>query len=238
MVGVLRRRNDLKILLQKHWYRIPLAFLPKRLFRYVAFYQPALFDKRGKRIEYYGRIRKVERIKRINLLPTEHFHPRAHDDYMKLQFFKITKLARPIKNVIPRRISFGFTSLARLLSSRNILELYGVSPTEQIIKKGLDRLGITSQREYSISQGRRRYRLDLVVFCRRGAIVIECDNFKAHSGKWQIKKDKIKDRCLKRLGWRVIRLKEKDIIEGPSDCLNRVREVVQFLEGQKQKSTR
>ncbi|OGL61367.1 hypothetical protein A3H10_04000 [Candidatus Uhrbacteria bacterium RIFCSPLOWO2_12_FULL_46_10] len=233
LVGVLRSKNDRKILLQKHWYRIPIAFLPKRHFDYLAFYQPVLFGKRGKRIEYYGRITKIEKVKRIDLLPAERVHPRTHDDYMKFKFSKIEKLARPIKNIIPRRVSFGFTSFSKLSSSRNILELYNVPPIEQIIKKGLDRLGIKSRREYTISRGRRRYRIDLVVFCNRGTIAIECDNYKSHSGKLQIRKDKMKDAFLEQLGWCVIRLKEKDIIERPSYCLNRVQKIFQNFRGQK-----
>ena len=236
LVGVLKSKNDRKILLQKHWYRIPIAFLPKRKFKYIAFYQPVLFGKRGKRIEYYGRITKTEKIKRIDLLPAERLHPRANDDYMKFKFSKIEKLARPIKNIIPRRVSFGFTSLSKLSASRSILELYDVPAIEQIVQKGLDRLGIKTQKEYTISRGGRRYRLDLVVFCSQGSIAIECDNYKAHSGKQQVKKDETKDAFLGQLGWCVIRLPEKDIIERLDYCLNRVEKLFQKLGGQKNPS--
>lgn len=233
LVCVLKSKNDRKILLGHHWYRIPIAFLPKRRFDYLAFYQPALFGRRGRRIEYYGRITKKEKVTRIDLLPGESLHPRAYDDYMKFEFSKILKLARPVKNIIPRRVSFGLTSLTKLLSSRTILELYSVPPTEQIIKRGLDRLSITTQREHTVSQGPRRYRIDLAVLCDKGSIAIECDNRKAHSDKLQIKKDKRKDAFLRRLGWRVIRLKEKDIIERPNYCLGKVQKTSQALGGQK-----
>ena len=233
LVGVLKSKNDRKILLKEHWYRIPMAYLPKRHFDYLAFYQPALFDRRGKRIEYYGRIAKRERVGRIKLLPGEAVHPRAHDEYMKFELVKILKLARPVKNIIPRRVSFGFTSIRGLHSSRTLLELYNIPPTERIVEKGLGRLGIRTQREYSVSEGRRRYRIDLAVFCNRGLIAIECDNRKAHSGKLQISKDKRKDAFLKRLGWRVIRLKEKDIFERPNYCFYKVEKTIHDLEGQK-----
>lgn len=233
LVGVLKSKNDRIILLQKRWYRIPLAFLPKRHFDYLAFYQPALFGKKGKRIEYYGRIIRTEKVKRIELLPSERVHPRAHTDYIKFKFSKIEKLARPIINIIPRRVCFGFTTLSKLYSSRNILELYGVLPIEQIIQKGLLRLGVKTKKEYTISRGRKRYRIDLAVFCKRSAIAIECDNYKSHSTNSQIRKDKSKDAFLKRLGWRVIRLKENDILERPEHCLHRVQKIFQDLGGQK-----
>ena len=51
LVGVLKNKRDLGILLQKHWYRIPVRYLPKKKFDYIAFYQPLVFGRRGKRIE-------------------------------------------------------------------------------------------------------------------------------------------------------------------------------------------
>lgn len=232
LVGVLKSRNDREILLNKHWYRIPTTFLPKRRFDHLAFYQPVIFGARGKRIEYYGRITGKEKVKRIKLLPGESLHPRAHDDYVKFTFAKIVKLAHPVKNIVPRRVCFGFTTIRALRSSRTLLQLYQVTPTERIVERGLNRLGIRTEREYSISKDGRRYRLDLAVFCDQGAIAIECDNFKAHSAKSQIKKDKRKDAFLKRLGWRLVRLKEKDVLERPNYCFYKAVKIVKKLGGQ------
>ncbi|MDO8664291.1 MAG: DUF559 domain-containing protein [Candidatus Liptonbacteria bacterium] len=232
LVGVLKNKNDLRILLRNHWYRVPVAFIPKRQFKYIAFYQPAIFGRNGKRILYYARVAKREKVKRVELLPKETNHPRAHDDYIKITFRQIKKLTRPIKNVIPRRISFGFTSLKKLLSAKDILELYGVPPTEQIMEKRLKKLGIKFITEHYVSKDSRRYRIDIAVFCRGGQIAIECDNRKAHSGNAQTLKDKAKDAFLKRHGWRVIRLTEKNIIERLDYCARRIEKVVQNLGGQ------
>lgn len=232
LVGVLKSKNDLHILLREHWYRIPAAFMPKRQFKYAAFYQPTIFGRNGKRIAYYASVAKKEIIKRINLLPKEINHPRANDDYIKITFRKIKKLHRPIKNIIPRRVSFGFTTLKKLLSAKDILELYGVPKTEQIMEKRLNRLGIKFLAEHSISKEGRRYRIDIAVFCRSGQIAIECDNSKAHSGKAQTAKDKAKDAFLKRHGWRVIRLTEKNIIERPDYCARMIEKTVKNFGGQ------
>src|SRR3989338_9056121 len=102
LVGVLKSKNDLRILLRNHWYRVPAVFMPKRRFKYVAFYQPAIFGRNGKRILYYACVAKKEKVKRIVLLPKEINHPRAHDDYIKITFRRISELPRPIKNIIPR----------------------------------------------------------------------------------------------------------------------------------------
>src|SRR3989344_4524249 len=226
LVGVLKSRNDLRILLEEKWYRIPVSFAPKRAFTHVAFYQPAVFDKEGKpphqsaadwcggkRIEYYARVAGKEVRERVELLPNEPEHLRANEDYLKISFKNIEKLAQPIRNVIPRRVSFGFTDLKTLRSARDILQLYGVPPTEQILERKLNQFGIKTLPQYTISAGGKRYRLDLAVFCRNGNIAIECDNRKAHSSAVQKLKDKQKDTDLKKLGWRVIRFDEPDIIE-------------------------
>jgi len=226
LVGVIKQKRDLNILLKEGWYRIPLAHIPKRKFSYIAFYQPVSFGKSGKRIEYYARVVKRTIVERIDLLPKEGNHPRAHDKYIKIQCKEIKKLLRVIKNIMPRRVSFGFTTLQTLLSAKNILELYGVPQTEEIIRKELARVGIKTKREFSVLIDGKRYRIDFAVFCERGSIAIECDNNKAHRNKIQKRKDKMRDSVLRHHGWRVIRLREKDIIERPDRCIARIKKLM------------
>ncbi|OGZ08213.1 MAG: hypothetical protein A3D65_02550 [Candidatus Lloydbacteria bacterium RIFCSPHIGHO2_02_FULL_50_13] len=232
LVGVLKQKSDLRILLRGRWYRVPAAFFPKRRFAHIAFYQPAVFGIAGKCVRYYAHVRKIEKAKRIALLPKETDHPRAGDDYFKILFREIKKLPHPIKNIIPRRVSFGFTSLKKLLSAKDILELYGVPKTEQIIGSELKRRGIETVVEHTVSAEGRRYRIDIAVFCRNGRIAIECDNEKAHSGKAQKGRDKAKDAVLKRHGWHVIRLIEKHIIGQLDSCARRIEMTVQNFGGQ------
>jgi len=232
LVGVLKNRRDLKILLTEKWYRMPVAYAPKRLFHYLAFYQPALFGREGKGIQYYARVLNSRTFLRSDLLPAESSHPRAGDYYFKIRVGKIRKLSRPIKNTTPRRVSFGFTTLKRLLKSKNILELYGVAPTEEMVGRALKRAGIKAIPQYYVLGGKKRYCLDFAVFCKKGTIAIECDNKKAHSSPGARKKDKIKNAYLRRHGLRVIRLKEFDIIKRLDYCLNRVEKLVQDLGGQ------
>lgn len=222
LVGVLKSRNDRQILLSERWYRIPVEFLPKRKFKYLAFYQPAVFRKRGKRIEYYAKVFNKKVYKRIKLLPKEKNHPRAQDNYLKIRLVKIQKLPRPIKNIIPRRVSFGFTSLETLLRARDILELYGVPKTEQIVEARLKRLGLKPIPELPVKIKGKRFRIDLAIVLPNNRLAIECDNYKAHLNKSQKLKDRIKDSYLRRAGWRVIRLKEKDIIGNLSACIKRI----------------
>ncbi len=229
LVGILKNKRDLDILLTEKWYRIPVAHAPTRQFDYLAFYQPALFGRQGKCIQYYARILSFQTIKRSDLLPNEFSHPRFRDYYFQFQVGRIKKLTQPIRNIIPRRISFGFTTLSHLLRSKNILQLYKVVPIEQITEDALRRAGIRTTAQYYVSGSKKRYRLDFAVFCKRGSIAIECDNKKSHSNLYQRKKDKIKNIFLKRRGWVVIRLSERDIVFNLKSCVAKVKKAVRKL---------
>jgi len=226
LVGVIKNRRDLRILLKYGWYRIPVVHIPKRKFSYIAFYEPISFGKKGKRIEYYAHVLRKTVVRRIDLLPKEKDHPRAHEKYVKIQCGEVKKLPHAIKNVVPRRISFGFTTLKKLLSAKNILELYGIPQTEEIIKKELARVGIKAVREFPVSADGKRYRIDFAIFCEKGKIAVECDNNKAHGSKVQIIKDKAKDIFLRHHGWHVVRLKEKEIIEYTDRCIARIKKLM------------
>jgi very-short-patch-repair endonuclease len=230
LVGVLKDRRDLKILLTENWYRIPVAQAPRRRLDYLAFYQPASFGRWGKSIRYYARVLNYQISKREDLLPAELNHPRVRDYYFRIRVGKIKKLPQPIRNIMPRRISFGFTTLNRLLKSKNILQLYNVAPTEQIVEDGLRRAGIKTVAQHRVS-GKKRYCLDFAVFCQRGKIAIECDNKKAHSGPRQREKDKMKNTFLRRRGWLVVRLPERDIVSDLEGCIARIKGAVRKLGG-------
>lgn len=231
LVGVLKNRRDRDLLFREHWYRMPKLAAPKRAFRYLAFYQPAAFGREGKRIQYYARVLRSRVRTRRGLLPREPEHPRASESYIQMRVGKIRALPRPIRNVLPRRVSFGFTTLRRLLDTKNILQLYGVAPTEQIVGSALKRQGIPALAQQTVSDGNRRYRLDFAIFCGRGAIAVECDNRKAHAGRRQRVRDRTKDAFLRRHGWTVIRLREEEIVSNLDRCVRRVQRTVTRLGG-------
>ncbi len=231
LVGMLKRQRDLAILRREHWYRIPVAKAPRRKFHYLAFYEPARFGRQGKCIRSYARVLRYHVIKRRNLLPDEPYHPSAGEDYIKIQIGRILHLPRPIKNVPPRRVSFGFATLKRFLTSKNILELHSVAPTEEIVSHALRSANIPVFPQYHISVGRKRYRLDFAIVCRQGLIAVECDNLKAHSGRRRRMRDRDKDMFLRKHGWYVIRLAERIIISDIRSCVARVRRAIRRLGG-------
>ncbi|MBI5220933.1 MAG: DUF559 domain-containing protein [Candidatus Liptonbacteria bacterium] len=232
LVAVLRSRRDLAILLRENWYRIPIKHAPTRKFQYLAFYQPAIFGKRGSCIRYYARVLTRQDSLRIKLLPQELDHPRARERYYRIRVGRIRRLQKPIRNLSPRRVSFGFTTLARLLNARDILQVYDIPPTEQIMNTEFQHARIQTIPQYPLVLSGRRYRLDFAVLCRHGTLAVECDNTKAHSGLRQRARDRRKDAVLKRFGWTMIRLSEPEIISNPPGCVQRVRRAIRELGGQ------
>lgn len=230
LVGVLKNKRDLDLLLNEHWYRIPMAHMPRRRFDYVAFYQPAIFGSEGKRISWYARVRKRTVIPRALLLPNESNHPNAHADYVRIDIGKPKRLSKSIKNTSPRRISFGFTTLPQLFKAKNILELYAVAETEIMIAHELKRADIPAISQHYIRVNKsRRYRLDFAILCNRGKIAIECDNRKAHSGLRQIAKDRAKDAFLESHGWTVLRLTEEDIMLDMKQSIRIIQSTIRSL---------
>jgi very-short-patch-repair endonuclease len=232
LIAVLKSPRDLKLLLKNKWYRIPLEKVPRRKFDFIAFYQPALFRVNGKRIKYYAKPEKVSRTSRIGLLPEEIRDRNARKIYLKYSFRKINKLRSAIKNKNGLRVSFGFTDLLKLKKAAEITDLYDVVPIEKIMKRVLNKKKIACKAEYPVWVGNdHRYRLDFAVFCKKAPLNVECDSLKWHSQKSRVFKDKLRDERLKRLGWSILRLKEKDITSNILNCIDKVNLRVKKLGG-------
>lgn len=111
LVAVVPRERDLEIARVLGWYRIPLRFAPKVIeVDYVAFYQTGAFGE-GKRwrVEKFAEMRGHELVKRSDLLGDEADHPRANEEYYKLELGPLRTLKEPIQAVKWKRITFFYT---------------------------------------------------------------------------------------------------------------------------------
>ncbi len=232
LIGVVNRKKDLEILLKKRWYRIPVRHAPRRKPDFIAFYQTRVFGKEGGAVQYYASVKKFSVTTRKRLLPDEKNHPRADDRYYRVDLRRIRKTPRRIGNRSRRRISFGFTTLGRLLKAGEISRLFDISPIEEIMRRALAKKRIPASHEYCVMQKRRiRYRLDFAVFCRKGRIAVECDSEKWHLQRKQRVKDRARDRWLKKRGWTVLRFPGKKIREDLEGCVKTVRRTMRKLGG-------
>lgn len=125
LVAVLNQPRDLEIARLLGWYRIPLKSAPKVIaVDYLAFYQTGVFpEPEGSSICYVAPVYGHELTTRAELLRNEPNHPRAHEEYFKIQIGALHRLPQPIRVEKWRRITFFYTTGERLHRAKTIDDL-------------------------------------------------------------------------------------------------------------------
>lgn len=124
LVCLLPSPRDLEIARLLGWYRIPLRTAPKVVaVDYLAFYQPSAFAESGGQIEYIAEVRGHELTTRAELLKDEADHPRAKEEYYKIQIGGLEKLKETIVADKWKRITFLYTTGEYLLKAKTLNDL-------------------------------------------------------------------------------------------------------------------
>jgi hypothetical protein len=124
LVCLLPTPRDLEIARLLGWYRIPLRTAPKVVaVDYLAFYQPSAFAERGGKIEFIAEVRGHELTTRGELLKDEVNHPRAGEEYFKIQIGGLEKLNEPIVADKWKRITFLYTTGEYLIRAKTLNDL-------------------------------------------------------------------------------------------------------------------
>ena len=130
--------RDLEIARLLGWYRIPLRTAPKVIsVDRLAFYQPASFGGQGGRIEVSAPVRGHELTTRAELLKDEAHHPRAREEYFRIQLGAVEVLPHPIVADRWRRITFLYTTGEYLLRAQTLNELVVDSAERESLWKSL-----------------------------------------------------------------------------------------------------
>jgi hypothetical protein len=124
LVAVVTEPRDLEIARLLGWYRIPLRSAPKVVaVDYLAFYQTGGFGAERWRIQYFSKVLGHELTTRAELLQDEPNHPRATEEYYKIQLGPLESLPYPIHAEKWRRVTFLYTTGEYILSAKRILDL-------------------------------------------------------------------------------------------------------------------
>jgi hypothetical protein len=138
LVAVMKAPRDLEIAKLLGWYRIPLRSAPKVVaVDYLAFYQTAAFGEDRWRIQHLAPVRGHELTTRAELLRDEPDHPRAHEEYYKIQLGALESLPEPILAEDWRRITFLYTIGEYLLKARSLHDLVVQSEERQTLWQAL-----------------------------------------------------------------------------------------------------
>lgn len=139
LVAVITSPRDLEIARLLGWYRIPLRKAPKVVdVDFLAFYQTSNFDEedRGK-IQYFARVRGHELTTRGELLKDERDHPRANEEYYKIQIGPLINLTKPIQAAGWKRITFLYTTGKSLMEASIVNDLVVQSDERSILWRSL-----------------------------------------------------------------------------------------------------
>src|SRR5690349_22699048 len=138
LVCLLPTPRDLEIARLLGWYRIPLRTAPKVVaVDYLAFYQPSAFGTRGGQIEFVTEVRGHELTTRGELLKDEADHPRAKEEYYKIQIGGLEKLKEPITADKWKRITFLYTTGEYLLNAKTLNDLVVDGDERQVLWRSL-----------------------------------------------------------------------------------------------------
>ncbi|CAG0975017.1 hypothetical protein ANAEL_01395 [Anaerolineales bacterium] len=138
LVCLIPTPRDLEIARLLGWYRIPLRSAPKVVaVDYLAFYQPAAFGERGGQIEFIAEVRGHELTTRGELLRDEKDHPRAKEEYFKIQLGGLEKLREPIRADKWKRLTFLYSTGEYLLNAKLLNDLVVQNEERDILWKNL-----------------------------------------------------------------------------------------------------
>ena len=146
LVALIPSPRDLEIARLLGWYRIPLRSAPKVInVDYLAFYQDSAFGEQHRwRIEFIAEVRGQELITRAELLRDEPDHPRAREEYYKVQLGPLLALPAAIQTGRWRRITFLYTTGELLRSASKINDLVVRTEERDVLWRSLRERALTS----------------------------------------------------------------------------------------------
>jgi len=234
LVGIVPRKNLWPIIQKQRWYHIPVKSAPRNVLgvEYVAFYFPSVFGEKLKyQVIYYAPVLNIDTVKRIQLFPDEINHPRKNEDYYQFHLGRIKNLPQPIPSKRWRRIVHIPTSLQRLLTAKEINDLYDTTPLEEKMYRALKKGGINPERQWYVCLGNQVYCLDFCIFCQKANIDLECDGERYHNIPGAYTKDRIRNNQLTSFGWHVLRFSSTEIHRNLKNCLTVVKRTIHTLKG-------
>ncbi len=212
LVAVMNNANDFQRAASEGWYRIPQQRAPRRIGAdYLAFYQTGAFKgtPEAQTVTYFAPTRRYRLATRAELLPQEADHPRADGYYFRIDLGPLQRLERPVPSAKYRRITFIHTTLERLLTAEDVLDLtYHEDPFEKLWH---------ALREHRLRPLKNRIvdgqPFDITLRARGGYLGIECSD--EHKTE-EIGRTPLPDR------WESLRIPNREIEHNLDECLRHI----------------
>jgi len=176
LVAVMNNLRDFEIARVLGWYRIPVKTAPRTVaVDWLAFYQTAKFGEEKWAVNYAAPVRGHELTTRAELLRTQPDHPHAREQYYKIQIGALERLARPIPSQAWRRVTFLYTTGARLLAACELNDLIVQSSERERLWAALRERGLRAERQYASQPAGE---LDFALLCQLGNLGVLLDEQK------------------------------------------------------------
>ncbi len=179
LVGVIKRKKDLKLARNQHWYRIPQARMQRGVHaEYLAFFLSGkVAGQPESGIYYFAERAGLELAYRRDLLPDEADKPTANEVYYKVQLRNWQPKTPPVLNTTNRAFSFIHTTWDRFVHAREIRDLY--SDADYYVDRIYHALrtdGLTALERYWDGERRETgHGAQLRILCERGVLTASAD---------------------------------------------------------------
>lgn len=147
LIAIMPNPRDLEIARLLGWYRIRMKSAPKVIaVDQIAFYQPASFGEDHRwRVEYVFPVKGHELASRVELFRDEPDHPRAREEYFKIQLGEMQKLPKSIMAEKWKRLNFLYTTGEKLLQADTLKDLTVKDGERKILWKALRERAVEKQ---------------------------------------------------------------------------------------------
>jgi hypothetical protein len=147
LVAFIPNARDLEIARVLGWYRIPLRTSPKVVaVDWLAFYQPSSFGKQHQwRVEWVAPVCGHELTTRGELFKDQLDHPRAAQEYFKIQLGPLVPLPQPVLAGAWKRMTFIYTTGDRLLTAATLADLTVRDEERLVLWRGLRERAVAQQ---------------------------------------------------------------------------------------------
>ena len=157
-VVLINNEPDWRRVVDEGWYRIPLRHAPRPVAAsYLAFYQSRAFGNDAFRVRYYAPVLRYRILTRVELLPTEPTHPRAHERYYHITLGPVQELEPPIPSRRLRRITFIPTTLRQLHEAREINDLWLGDDVEDLVGELFQDAAVKATRRLKLGEAAQSY---------------------------------------------------------------------------------
>lgn len=174
LVVVVNSGEDWRRARAEGWYRIPVRRAPRQAgAAYLAFYHTGAFAEERWSIRWYAPVLSVQVMLRRVLIPDEPSHPRAGEWYFRYNLGALQALPAPIPSRRLRRITFIPTTLERLMTARDVSQLWVKQSLRERLWVEMNRQGIHAEMDAGVA-GLPDIAFDFVIPCQWGGVAIEC----------------------------------------------------------------